>query len=92
MNKPIVRFDPYTLYAIPESSFPDWRLQNPRLLKAEGLSGGFSDEGAPPVFQGAGCLARLRRPIVQCRGIEIRAVGPYQRVNPAIQPCLFKQA
>ena len=35
---------------------------------------------------------RLRRPIAQGRGIEIRAVGPCQRVNLAIQHDLFKQA
>jgi hypothetical protein len=32
----------------------------------------------PPLLQGASYLASLRRPIVQCRWIEIRAVGPYQ--------------
>jgi len=46
----------------------------------------------PPVLQGAGYLASPRRPIMQCRWIEIRAVGPNQRVNLAIQLYLFKQA
>jgi hypothetical protein len=34
---------------------------------------------------------RLQRPIVRCRWIEIRAVGPYHRVNLVIQLYLFKQ-
>jgi hypothetical protein len=46
----------------------------------------------PPVLHGPGHLAGLGRPIVQCRRVEIRAVGPHQRLNLPIQHYLFKQA
>ena len=44
------------------------------------------------MFHRTGGIASLRRPIVQRRRIEIRAVRPYQRVNFAIENNLLEKA
>ncbi len=62
------------------------RLPESRLTAACGFA------RLQPVLDGTGNLGIPRRPSVQRGGIEIRTVGPNQRVHLGVQSDLFKQA